>query len=95
MKVETHMQSVTIEEIPNAENLVSVTVNLQDMNVELLYKGYTYPYRAEVTPRYDGELDPPRPDTSRYIGQQVEEVSTEPRVVPDYPKRAVRDSPQA
>lgn len=60
MKVETHMQSVTVTDIPNVENLTSVAVNLQDMTVELLYKGYVNPYQPQVAvQRYDGELDPP------------------------------------
>lgn len=85
MHVETHMQSVTITEIPNAENLTSLVVNLQDMTVEMIYKGYEHrPVTYETAARYDGELDDPRMPTRPAIGE-------EPAIRP----RPVRDNPQA
>jgi hypothetical protein len=72
---------VEVSDIPNAENVTSISVNMQDQVVEVTYKGYVSPYvpqtgiqwldaspDAMVAKRYDGELDEPDHPVRRYIG---------------------------
>jgi hypothetical protein len=92
MKVETQFSAVTVTDIPNAHNLTSIEVNLQEGFVNLYYKGWvppTYGTTMSLEPaaspdaaRYDGELDDPDHPPTQAID------------LPPMP-RPVKDNPQA
>lgn len=57
MRVSAKGFELTVEDIPNVENLTSLDINLKEGTINLYYKGWE-PIAYEG-PRYDGELDDP------------------------------------
>jgi hypothetical protein len=43
VKIETPMQSVSLNDLPNPQNITQIVVNLQDQTIEVTYRGHQWP----------------------------------------------------